>query len=1078
MPCVTLLRSPETPPLHRANSLPCMRRTRPAEACHRGPRLHPAVLFLFIVSTARCLGAVGLETDPPRRSADPAPPSVQELREAGFDAETLRPLLLRWLDAYPESAAEWSKDDLQYLLALLVGVELGNHPQAVRAAEATTLRRLEESPPQLAASAESISLTIRLLLRQGQNAAGSRWAGLGRQLCDPLDNPDRSTREEEAYACAFLHRDAAILEMRAGDYGRADQDLARARSWLTAFPNSEALVPVLFSSADLSCWRGEIDRCLELYRQGTDVAIIKDGSDSEVAAYGYLGLGWAAALGGAWGEARSAFERAQGIWEQQLGADHPRLADVLMEYGELLRRSGATAEAIQVLQRAVQLRELRLGPTAFDLPRVLDSLGLAFLDRDDFASAQTVLERAQRIREQTLEAKHPAHTLSWGALARVSLARGEIEKAVDLTERSLQLQTASFGPDHPVTAETALRLAEYLATSDPLRARRLAQRGRTSLTTSYGENHPQVGHAWEVEARTLRADGASPLGSALEAERIGREHVRRITRGFSEDDLLDYLEMRPRGIDLAIEAVLAREATPPQVLAVWDSVSRSRGIVLDSLMGLEAPANATTSALARPLRRARQALAFLLVHRPDPVITPEEETLEYIERLAQARQRVEREERQLSLLATPEASPSLTLSEVLSHLPPGHSLVAYQLFARGETTRLAAFVGVGTSVEQAHVSLHDLGPWAPIADSLRATRAALLTESEPTYRRLATRTRRQVWDPLTPALGPQAVWIVPDGPLHLLSFAALPTGRTYLVESGPTVRYLSTERDLVPPLGPDPTRSIDDYVVIAGGPEFGPPETTANADSAPTDFASLPAARLEAWVVEKLWRQFRPGVRVLNLRGEAATEADWRREAAAASVLHLATHGFHVGAGARTPSTPSNGTRWRGVGGLASQPEAARHDFALSGFALAGANRRTPDPTAGGGDGIVTLGEISTLDLTRAELVVLSFCDSGFGTTLSGEGLFGFHRAFRRAGAAALVLSVAPLADRDALEFMTAFYEALLRGNRDVGAAIRDASADLLQRRRGNGRDTHPRHWGTLLASGRSYRASHPDRTP
>ena len=43
------------------------------------------------------------------------------------------------------------------------------------------------------------------------------------------------------------------------------------------------------------------------------------------------------------------------------------------------------------------------------------------------------------------------------------------------------------------------------------------------------------------------------------------------------------------------------------------------------------------------------------------------------------------------------------------------------------------------------------------------------------------------------------MFVVPDGALHLVSFAALPTGASaYLVETGPVIHYLSTERDLVP----------------------------------------------------------------------------------------------------------------------------------------------------------------------------------------------------------------------------------------------------------------------------------------
>jgi hypothetical protein len=42
------------------------------------------------------------------------------------------------------------------------------------------------------------------------------------------------------------------------------------------------------------------------------------------------------------------------------------------------------------------------------------------------------------------------------------------------------------------------------------------------------------------------------------------------------------------------------------------------------------------------------------------------------------------------------------------------------------------------------------------------------------------------------------VFIVPDGPLSLVNFAALPTGKSnYLIETAPHLHLLSAERDLL-----------------------------------------------------------------------------------------------------------------------------------------------------------------------------------------------------------------------------------------------------------------------------------------
>ena len=93
--------------------------------------------------------------------------------------------------------------------------------------------------------------------------------------------------------------------------------------------------------------------------------------------------------------------------------------------------------------------------------------------------------------------------------------------------------------------------------------------------------------------------------------------------------------------------------------------------------------------------------------------------------------------------------------------------------------------------------------------------------------------RVRVWDPLEASLARvDQVFIVPDGALNLLPFAALPAkdGR-YLVETGPTLHYLSAERDLVSP-AVDRTMSAKGLLAL-GGPAYGPTRLPAVADPDP-----------------------------------------------------------------------------------------------------------------------------------------------------------------------------------------------------------------------------------------------------
>jgi CHAT domain-containing protein len=147
------------------------------------------------------------------------------------------------------------------------------------------------------------------------------------------------------------------------------------------------------------------------------------------------------------------------------------------------------------------------------------------------------------------------------------------------------------------------------------------------------------------------------------------------------------------------------------------------------------------------------------------------------------------------------------------------------------------------------------------------------------------------------------------------------------------------------------------------------------------------------------------------------------------------------------------------------RPTTMKSPLLLSGLALAGANRRA-DASADLDDGVLTAEEIAGLDLSAAEWVVLSACETGAGIVEAGEGVVGLRRAFEIAGAGTLIMSLWSVNDDATREWMEALYETRFVKGLATAEAVRAASLETLARRRERGESTSPFYWAAFVASG------------
>jgi CHAT domain-containing protein len=312
--------------------------------------------------------------------------------------------------------------------------------------------------------------------------------------------------------------------------------------------------------------------------------------------------------------------------------------------------------------------------------------------------------------------------------------------------------------------------------------------------------------------------------------------------------------------------------------------------------------------------------------------------------------------------------------------------------------------------------------------------------------------------------GTHRIIISPDGNLNFVSFATLLDAENHFFGEDFDLNYVSSGRDLLnePKVVPLNKRLVifadSDYSRLPDAPVKGRARSAAGDDDL---LAPLPGTEREAMMLQQEARS--EGIGVDLYRGSEASKPNLSR-LDSPYILHLATHGLYLSED-DVPNLPvPEGAGPENAEAVAGQPM-RRSLLALAGGAVTLRAWKQGIFPPSENDGLLTAQEVSSLDLDRTWLVVLSACDTGGGEAQAGEGVLGLRRGFAEAGAQNLLMTLWPVDDNETADLMEAFYHEALRSGDAPGALARAQRADLQTLRLKSGLSEAVRKAGPFILS-------------
>lgn len=209
----------------------------------------------------------------------------------------------------------------------------------------------------------------------------------------------------------------------------------------------------------------------------------------------------------------------------------------------------------------------------------------------------------------------------------------------------------------------------------------------------------------------------------------------------------------------------------------------------------------------------------------------------------------------------------------------------------------------------------------------------------------------------------------------------------------------------------------------------------------------LPWTKTEADLISEVLSK--NGIQTTMITGKYGTESYFKSlSGTEISLIHIATHGFYLPKG-----------RTNSIGFFnSSNNEVIIPSMQRSGLLLSGcADAYMGKPISKSEDGVLTASEISDMDLSNTELVVLSACETGLGD-ITEDGVEGLQRAFKKAGAQSIIMSLWKVNDMATSILMKEFYLQLSKGM-DKKKAFRLAKNKL----RNNEQFDNPYYWASFI---------------
>ena len=715
------------------------------------------------------------------------------------------------------------------------------------------------------------------------------------------------------------------------------------------------------------------------------------------------------------------------IREKTLGKNHPYYASSLARLAQDYFIVGNYNDALHLVKNALKIQEMTIGKNHPEYASSLNVLAMCYSSLGNYAEAVSVGKEALNITEKVFGKGHVNTSEGINNLAYYNSITGNYSEAIQLGTEALKIREKSYGKENSYYATSLNNLGKYnYYLGNYSEAIRLGTEALKILENTIGKNHPYSAKTLEnLATYNWKIGSADAVGYCVEATDVLSGIVRRTFADLTARERNLFWEQYKVWFEETIHSIAYDMPSDSLAENGYNGALMAKGLLLNSEMELSTLLKESGDSEVANIYNSLKNLRLQINKLYEMPVAERPLDTDSLERAAQGLER--RLVQRSKVYGDYTANLVIDWKQVRQRLGDGEMAVEFVSFPlRNDSVMYAAYCLRKDMPSPKMVPLFE-------ERQLTGLNKGLYLSSDALY--------NLIWKPLESEMeGVKTVNFAPSGELYNLPIENLPVGEgTYNSDIRGYRRLSSTRQLALRRNGVEVAKAA-----VYGGLKYDTDTVTLANDSRkyrtaePVQWSSravadslnlrdgvyeLPATKIEAEDIDKALESAKIDTELYT--DTIGTEASFKAlSGSVVNALHIATHGFYW--------TEREVSRLDNLAFLNDDmPAAVQEDKALtrSGLLLAGANtalKGLPLPE-GVEDGVLTAKEIAGMDLRRLDLVALSACQTGLGE-VTGDGVFGLQRGFKKAGANTLLMSLWKVDDTATQLLMTQFYKNMLSG--------------------------------------------------